>query len=103
MLTGAKFTGWVAAGYADYAEGKTTAAELGDYYLKDGERVEAPGRWVSGAQRVGCDPQRAVGGNAPRELMAVRHPVTGEQLRRTAARAARRSPQSTQPSRRRSR
>jgi conjugative relaxase-like TrwC/TraI family protein len=85
MLTVAKVTGRVAAGYADYLEGKTTAAELGDYYLKDGERVEAPGRWVSGAQRMGCDPRRAVGGNALRELMAVRHPVTGEQLRRTGA------------------
>ena len=49
MLTVAKVTGRMAAGYADYLEGKTTAAELGDYYLKDGERVEAPGRWVSGA------------------------------------------------------
>jgi conjugative relaxase-like TrwC/TraI family protein len=85
MLTVAKVTGRVAAGYADYLEGKTTAAELGDYYLKDGERVEAPGRWVSGAQRLGCDALRPVGGDALRELMAVRHPVTGEQLRRTGA------------------
>jgi conjugative relaxase-like TrwC/TraI family protein len=85
MLTVAKVTGRIAAGYADYLEGKTTAAELGDYYLKDGERVEAPGRWVAGAERVGCDPQRPVGGNALRELMAVRHPVTGEQLRRTGS------------------
>jgi conjugative relaxase-like TrwC/TraI family protein len=85
MLTVAKVTGRIAVGYADYLEGKTTAAELGDYYLKDGERVEAPGRWVSGAERVGCDPQRPVGGNALRELMAVRHPVTGEQLRRTGS------------------
>ncbi|MGH2843490.1 MAG: MobF family relaxase, partial [Solirubrobacteraceae bacterium] len=85
MLTVAKVTGRMAGGYADYLEGKTTAAELGDYYLKDGERVEAPGRWVSGAQRLGCDPQRPVGGNALRELMAVRHPLTGEQLRRSGA------------------
>ncbi len=85
MLTVAKVTGRMAAGYADYLEGKTTAAELGDYYLKDGERVEAPGRWVSGAQQLGCDPLRPVGGKALRELMAVRHPMTGEQLRRTGA------------------
>lgn len=58
MLTVAKVTGPTAAGYADYLEGKTTAGELGDYYLKDGERVEAPGRWVSGAQAVGCDSAR---------------------------------------------
>jgi conjugative relaxase-like TrwC/TraI family protein len=85
VLTIAKVTGRMAGGYADYLEAKTTAAELGDYYLKDGERVEAPGRWVSGAQRVGCDRQRPVGGNALRELMAVRHPVTGQQLRGTGA------------------
>jgi conjugative relaxase-like TrwC/TraI family protein len=85
MLTVAKVTGRMAAGYADYLEGKTTAAELGDYYLKGGERVEAPGRWISGAQAMGCDPQRPVGGDALRELMAVRHPLTGQQLRRTGA------------------
>ena len=55
MLTVAKVTGRQAQGYADYLEGKTTT-ELGDYYLKDGERVEAPGRWVSGAERLGCEP-----------------------------------------------
>jgi conjugative relaxase-like TrwC/TraI family protein len=85
VLTVAKVTGTVAAGYADYLEGKTTAAELGDYYLKDGERVEAPGRWVSGAERVGCDPRERVSGTALRALMAVRHPVSGEQLRRAGS------------------
>jgi conjugative relaxase-like TrwC/TraI family protein len=85
MLSVAKVTGNLAAGYADYLEGKTAQAELGDYYLKGGERVEAPGRWVSGAQRMGCDPDRPVGGDALRQLMAVRHPVTGEQLRRMGA------------------
>ena len=49
MLTVAKITRAAAAGYADYLEGKAQAAELGDYYLKDGERVEAPGRWAAGA------------------------------------------------------
>lgn len=46
MLTVAKVTGQMAAGYADYLEGKTQAPALGDYYLKNGERAEAPGRWV---------------------------------------------------------
>ena len=36
MLTVAKVTAGQAQGYADYLEGKTQKAELGDYYLKDG-------------------------------------------------------------------
>ena len=85
MLTVAKVTGHMAAGYANYLEGKSTPTVLGDYYLKDGERVEAPGRWIMGAEQVGCDPQQPVGGDVLRELMAVRHPVTGQQLRRAGA------------------
>jgi conjugative relaxase-like TrwC/TraI family protein len=60
----------------------------GDYYLKDGERVEAPGRWVlgpGGAAALGVDPSLPVEGDAFRAVMAVRHPVTGEQLRRVGA------------------
>ena len=56
MLTVAKVTQGSAAGYADYLEGKALAAELGDYYLKDGERVEAPGRWAAGAGAVDARP-----------------------------------------------
>ena len=82
MLTVAKVTARVASGYADYLEGKVTASELGDYYLKDGERVEAPGRWVRGAAAVGCDPATAVSGEVLRELMAVRRPGSGKPLRR---------------------
>jgi len=85
MLTVAKVTGQLAVGYADYLQGKTTAPELGDYYLKDGERVEAAGRWVAGADRVGCRPDDVVSGDTLRELLAVRHPVTAEPLRRTGA------------------
>ncbi len=85
VLTVAKVTAGSAAGYADYLEGKTAASELGDYYLKDGERVEAPGRWVSGAEVVGCDRSRMVNGEQLRALMAVRHPVSGEQLRAAGA------------------
>jgi conjugative relaxase-like TrwC/TraI family protein len=85
VLTVAKVTAGVAAGYADYLEGKTTNGQLGDYYLKDGERVEAPGRWVAGAQAVGCESGQRVSGEQLRALMAVTHPVTGEQLRRVGA------------------
>jgi conjugative relaxase-like TrwC/TraI family protein len=80
VLTVAKVTAKVASGYANYLEGKTAAGELGDYYLKDGERVEAPGRWVAGAGAAGCKPG-TVSPEALRELMAVRHPGTGEPLR----------------------
>ena len=56
MLIVAKITKGQAAGYAEYLEGKAQASELGDYYLKDGERVEAPGRWAGGRTAVGADP-----------------------------------------------
>jgi conjugative relaxase-like TrwC/TraI family protein len=85
MLTVAKVTQAAAAGYADYLEGKTEPEELGDYYLKDGERVEAPGRWAAGAQAVGCDPGSPVAGDQLRALMAVRRPDTGQPLRRAGA------------------
>ncbi len=82
MLTVAKVTGKFAVDYASYLEGKATPSHLGDYYLKDGERVEAPGRWVTGATAVGCDPRLPVAGEQLRALMAVRHPHTGQPLRR---------------------
>ena len=85
MLTVAKVTQGSAAGYADYLEGKALAAELGDYYLKDGERVEAPGRWAAGAGAVDAHPELPVTGEQLRSLMAVRHPDTGEPLRRAGA------------------
>jgi conjugative relaxase-like TrwC/TraI family protein len=81
MLTVAKVTGSQAGGYADYLEGKTTASQPGDYYLKDGERVEAVGRWVTGAQAVGADPAARVSGEQLRTLMDVRRPDTGQPLR----------------------
>lgn len=82
VLTVAKVTGKFAGGYADYLEGKAQPSHLGDYYLKDGERLEAPGRWVTGASAVGCDPKVPVAGEQLRALMAVRHPNTGQPLRR---------------------
>jgi hypothetical protein len=53
VLTVAKISRASAAGYGDYLEGKARASELGDYYLKDGERTEAPGRWVQGVDQFG--------------------------------------------------
>ena len=85
MLTVAKVSQRTAAGYAEYLEGKAQAAELGDYYLKDGERVEAPGRWAAGAQLVGARGELPVSGEQLRALMAVRRPDTGEPLRRAGA------------------
>ncbi|MDQ6776773.1 MAG: relaxase domain-containing protein [Actinomycetota bacterium] len=82
MLTVAKVTSRLAAGYAEYLEGKAQTPELGDYYLKDGERVEAPGRWAGGATAVGANPDRRVSGEELRALMAVRRPDTGLPLRR---------------------
>jgi conjugative relaxase-like TrwC/TraI family protein len=82
MLTVAKVTQGSAGGYADYLEGKAKVAELGDYYLKDGERTEAPGRWAAGAGAVGADPELPVAAEQLRSLMAVRRPDTGEPLRR---------------------
>lgn len=83
MLILAKITSSSAGGYAEYLEGKAQASELGDYYLKDGERIEAPGRWAAGAERFGLDPEVAVTGEQLRTLMAVQRPDNGEPLRRT--------------------
>ena len=85
VLTVAKVSGRGAVGYAEYLEGKATASELGDYYLKGGERVEAPGRWVSGAGAVGCDGSGPVSGEALRALVTVRRPDTGGPLRPVGA------------------
>jgi conjugative relaxase-like TrwC/TraI family protein len=85
MLTVVKITGVQADVYADYLEAKTTPSTAGDYYLKDGERVEAPGRWIGGAEHVGEDPVVRVTGEQLRALMAVTHPVSGEPLRAAGA------------------
>ncbi len=82
MLIVAKITKGTAGGYAEYLEGKARGSELGDYYLKDGERVEAPGRWAGGAHLFGLDPEVPVTGEQLRTLMDVRRPDTGGELRR---------------------
>ncbi len=85
VLTVAKIAGSGAAAYGQYLEGRTQAAEAGDYYLsQSGERVEAPGRWALGAQgaeTLGVDAARSVGAEQFRALMAVQNPATGERLR----------------------
>jgi hypothetical protein len=62
VLTVVKITADWAGDYANYLDGCSQATELGDYCLKDGERVEAPGRWVTGADRVGADLEHRVAG-----------------------------------------
>jgi conjugative relaxase-like TrwC/TraI family protein len=83
VLILAKITSSSAGGYAEYLEGKAQASGLGDYYLKDGERIEAPGRWAQGAERFGLDQAVTVTGEQLRTLMAVRRPDNDEPLRRT--------------------
>src|SRR6202042_643810 len=85
VLIVAKITKGTAGGYAEYLEGKARAWELGDYYLKDGERVEAPGRWAGGAHLFGLDATVPVTGEQLRTLMDVRRPDTGSELRRVGA------------------
>ena len=84
VLTVAKITEPAAGGYADYLEGKSAGQrELGDYYLKDGERVEAPGRWAAGADLFGLRrPSSRSPASSCATLMAVRRPDTGGELRR---------------------
>ncbi|MGI8429279.1 MAG: MobF family relaxase [Solirubrobacteraceae bacterium] len=85
VLIVAKITQRTAGGYAESLGGKARASELGDYYLKDGERVEAPGRWAAGAHLFGLDADVPVTGEQLRTLMDVRRPDTGSQLRRVGA------------------
>jgi conjugative relaxase-like TrwC/TraI family protein len=82
VLILAKITQGSASGYAEYLEGKTLSTSLGDYYLKDGERIEAPGRWAAGAKHFGLNTEQRVTGEQLRTLMAVRRPDTGEEVRR---------------------
>jgi conjugative relaxase-like TrwC/TraI family protein len=85
VLTVAKITQGSGAGYADYLDGRTQPANAGDYYLKDGDRVEAPGRWVTGAEQFGLDPSGPVTGEQLRALLVVRRPDSGELLRPVGA------------------
>lgn len=92
MLTVVKVNAGQALPYVRYIEGKVQSAPAGDYYLRDGERVEAPGRWVlgpRGADAIGVqDTSGPVDPGVFRSLMAVVNPVTGEPLRRVGASGA---------------
>jgi conjugative relaxase-like TrwC/TraI family protein len=82
VLIVAKVTQGAADGYAEYLDAKAQPSQLGDYYLRNGERIEAPGRWAGGADQFGLDPPVAVTGEQLCTLMAVRRPDTDEELRR---------------------
>jgi TrwC relaxase len=86
MLTVVKVSVAQGAVYARYLEGRTARSAAGDYYLRDGERVEAPGRWVlaaRGAAALDVDGVAApVDPDVFRALMAVVNPATGGPLRR---------------------
>jgi conjugative relaxase-like TrwC/TraI family protein len=86
VLTVAKIAGSGAAAYGQYLEGRTVAVGAGDYYLAaDGERVEAPGRWMLGpvgAETLGVENAvAAVAAEQFQMLMAVQNPATGGRLR----------------------
>lgn len=72
-------------GYAEYLDSKTVAPERGDYYLgRDGEPVEARGRWLSRPQtlrEIGIDASAPVGREELVALMQGRRPGSDECLR----------------------
>lgn len=82
MLTVAKVTAGQADQYAEYLEAKSEPDQLGDYYLKEGDRVQTPGRWAAGATEFGYDPSIPIDGQVLRQLMAVRRPDNDQPLRR---------------------
>jgi conjugative relaxase-like TrwC/TraI family protein len=73
--------------YARYLEGRAARSAAGDYYLRDGERVEAPARWVLGPLGAGAvgveDSDGPVDPDAFRSLMAIVNPASGRPLRRS--------------------
>jgi conjugative relaxase-like TrwC/TraI family protein len=93
VLTVAKVKGNSADAYRQYLEGRTAPDERGDYYLKDGNVVEAPGRWELGplgAAALGLEwPAACLTSEAFKAVMGGRHPATGEPLRRAGADATR--------------
>jgi hypothetical protein len=64
--------------FAAYLYERTVPSELGEHFLKDGMRVEVPGRWAGGgAVAVGADEFGAVADWQLYALMAVENPATG--------------------------
>jgi hypothetical protein len=60
VLTIAKIKAHSAGAYRQYLEGRAASSDRGDYYLKDGNVVEAPGTWATGelVPRSGWSPAR---------------------------------------------
>ena len=56
---------------------RTVPSELGEFFLKDGDRVEVPGWWAGGGVVVGADELEAVDAGQLYALMAVENPETG--------------------------
>jgi conjugative relaxase-like TrwC/TraI family protein len=87
-MTAASIGAAKGGGYARYLEGKTLAPQRGDYYLsRDGEPVQAPGRWLASPaslERLGIEAAVVRGDDFVR-LMEGRHPETGRWLRRAGA------------------
>ncbi|MFP5379884.1 MAG: MobF family relaxase, partial [Vicinamibacteria bacterium] len=91
VLTIAKIKAHSAGAYRQYLESRTASSERGDYYLQDGNVVEAPGRWVNGelgSAALGLD-DGALTSEAFTAVMNGNHPLTGEPLRRAGADATR--------------
>jgi conjugative relaxase-like TrwC/TraI family protein len=92
MLTIAKIKAHSAGAYRQYLEGRAAPSDRGDYYLKDGNVVEAPGAWTLGqlgAAALGLKPSPRLTSEAFSAVMNGNHPVTGEPLRRAGADATR--------------
>ena len=93
MLTIAKIKAQSAGAYTTYLDSRTAPSERGDYYLQDGNVVEAPGRWVLGplgAAALGLDDvDAALTSEAFSAVMNGNHPLTGLPLRRAGADATR--------------
>ena len=92
MLTIAKIKAHSAGAYTQYLESRAAPSERGDYYLQDGNVVEAPGRWVIGplgAAALGLEVDAALTSEAFSAVMNGNHPLTGLPLRRAGADATR--------------
>lgn len=84
-MTVRSITAQGADSYAQYLDAKTVAPELGDYYLgRDGEPVEAPGRWHAHPETlraIGINPGAPVAREDLVALMQGRRPGSDEYLR----------------------
>ena len=92
MLTIAKIKAHSAGAYRQYLEGRAAPSDRRDYYLNDGNVVEAPGAWTLGelgAVARGLELSTPLTSEAFSAVMNGNHRVTGEPLRRAGADATR--------------